>query len=117
MTYELRPVEEFTGDPTLQALIGLVGSGKMHPDAAQAAAWHLTDGLSWGQLAGLKTERLGGLPATPVFAPGELLAAQNIVAAAAVHAQKIAAAKEKGGETEQVSTEKDAPKPIRGRIR
>ncbi|HEX6987545.1 MAG TPA: hypothetical protein VF170_19355, partial [Planctomycetaceae bacterium] len=61
MTYEIRPVEEVTDDETLQALIALVGSGKIDADVAQAAAWHLTDGMSWAQLAALKNERLGGL--------------------------------------------------------
>src|SRR5690606_18055084 len=49
MPYEVRPMDEFTDKPELQALIVMVGTNKLDPDAAQAAAWHLSSGLSWAQ--------------------------------------------------------------------
>ncbi len=79
MTYEIMPIDEYTEDPALRALIAAIGKNAIHPDVAQAATWHLTDHMSWQQLAGLKHEYLGGAPSEPFFTPAQLFAAQSLV--------------------------------------
>jgi hypothetical protein len=75
-------VEEFSKDETLRELIGLVGTNRIHTQVAQAAAWHLTDKMSWRQLANKVTRHAGGTPATRYFNLPQLLAAQRLVALA-----------------------------------
>jgi hypothetical protein len=76
MTYRMVPVDQFTDNPTLQELIRLIGGGRLDQRAAQAAAWHLTDGMNWQQLAVAR------------FHPVELVRAQQIVATAAAQARE-----------------------------
>lgn len=110
MTYTIMPTEEYTQDKTLQALIGLVGTGKMDLDVAQAATWHLTDNMSWTELAAKRSHP--GVPnSASYFHPNQLVAAQNLVSFAGARARMIA---EKGQEVEAGA---DSPKPIRGSVR
>jgi hypothetical protein len=44
------PIENFTRNPQVIELCRMLGSGKLDQMSAQAAAWHLTDNLSWQQL-------------------------------------------------------------------
>lgn len=82
-TYRLIKVEDFTKDPALQELIRIVGtSRRLHPQVAQAAAWHLTDKMSWRELATKRVERLGGQAPKPYFSGFELFHAQQLVAQA-----------------------------------
>ena len=52
---------------------------------AQAATWHVANGLSWDQLAGKKIDRLGR-PDDAWFSPNELLMAHRTVAMASERA-------------------------------
>ncbi|NNJ26885.1 hypothetical protein [Alienimonas chondri] len=79
MTYEVRKLEDVIENETLRELIILVGSGKLNEEAAQAAAWHLADDMSWVQLANLKRGVAGG-PDVPLFNARTLFGAQRIVA-------------------------------------
>lgn len=110
MTYEIRPVESFTDNKALQQLIGMVGSGRVDLDAAQAAAWHLSNDMSWQELATLKIKRLGGLGDQPYFAAGQLNGAQTLVAAAVAKAQK---AGDNDETAENAADLKPVGKPIR----
>ena len=49
--YELRPIEALTQDAKVKELCTMLGRQEVDQVSAQAAAWHLTDGLSWDQLA------------------------------------------------------------------
>jgi hypothetical protein len=51
MKYEIRPIESFTKDVRVIELCRMVGNREVPQNAAQAAAWNLTDGLSWQELA------------------------------------------------------------------
>ena len=117
MTYQVVPVEAFTENETLQALIALVGTGKLDSESAQAAAWHLSDGMSWAEIANLKHTTVDGFHSRPYFAPGKVAAAQSLVSIAAARAREIAAAEEAGTTTDAVSTETPAKTPQGGRIR
>lgn len=87
--YRLVPVEEYTDDPVLQELITMVGTAsRFDREAAQAAAWHLTDSMSWRELAAKAQQRLGGLSPIPYFSRASLFRAQRIVAQAAARARE-----------------------------
>lgn len=94
MEYRVTPVESFSKDPTLKEVLGFVSEGKASENVAQAAAWHLSNGMSWSELAALKQGRLGGVPQPPQFTAREIMAAQELVAAGKQRAvDKIEAAK------------------------
>ena len=48
--YDIVPIENFTRNAQVIELCRMIGSGKLDQMSAQAAAWHLTDKLSWQQL-------------------------------------------------------------------
>jgi hypothetical protein len=79
--YEIRPVDSFTDDARVKAVLMLLGSGALDQRAAQAAAWHFANGMSWQELAAKKTHHLGR-PGEPYFSPGELQAALQIASQA-----------------------------------
>lgn len=85
--YVVIPSEKFSDDPALLTLIDMVGTGKVNPAAAQAAAWHLSDGMSWQQLAAKRYKRVAA-PDTPYFSHAQLMGAQQVVATAKQLAEK-----------------------------
>jgi len=80
--YEIRPLETFTKDPQVKALLTMLGQGKLDQHAAQAAAWHFANGMSWDELAAKKIHHLGGRPDEQYFSPGEIQQALRIAAQA-----------------------------------
>ena len=58
--YEVRPIEAFTGDANVQELCKMVGAGNIDQRAAQAAAWHLANQMTWEQLVDKKVHHLLG---------------------------------------------------------
>ncbi len=51
MAYKIVPLEQFTKDENVRVLCEALGNGLVTQNTAQAAAWHLMDGLSWEFLA------------------------------------------------------------------
>lgn len=49
--YTIKPISALTSDPRVIEVCKMVGRGEVRQDVAQAAAWHLADGLSWQELA------------------------------------------------------------------
>ncbi len=49
--YQLVPIESYAKDPAVAEVIKLMVAGKLDQHSAQAAAWHLQNGLSWHELA------------------------------------------------------------------
>ena len=79
IAYELVPLASFTSDKRVADLVSMLGKGEVDQPAAQAAAWHLTDGLSWQQLRkeiGIK--HLSGQN-EPYFTAGQIERAKKIV--------------------------------------
>ena len=65
---KLIPTEQFTKNADLQELLTYVGSKQLNQKAMQAAIWHLTDKMSWKQLANKKALNvLVGLHLKPYF--------------------------------------------------
>ena len=51
MAYKIVPIEEFTDKADVRVLCEALGYGQVAQNSAQAAAWHMMDGLSWQELA------------------------------------------------------------------
>ena len=49
--YELVPIESYAKDPAVSEVLKLMVKGKLDQHSAQAACWHLQNGLSWEELA------------------------------------------------------------------
>jgi len=74
--YKIVPVEQYTDNPAVQELGRMLGTGQINQRAAQAAAWHLQNGLSWEQLAA-KQLRSAGME-EPYFSPLEIRVAMQL---------------------------------------
>ena len=79
MPYKLVEVTKVSENPQLSEVLQALGRGQISQKVAQAATWHLTDGLSWSQLASEKIDRAGGYPDERYFSPAELMAAYRVV--------------------------------------
>ena len=90
MTYKLVPIESYTQDPVLQQLVTMVGTGKLDRSAAQAAVWHVTDNMSWEELAAKKIRHVGGVPPEPYFSSAQLASARQIFVQAQAKAREDA---------------------------
>lgn len=78
--YRLLPVSQVSTDPVLYELLATVGTATVDFQAAQAAAWTISDRMSWQQLAAKTVEHLGGQPSTPYFTHEQLVSAQQLLA-------------------------------------
>lgn len=58
--YHLVSIDDYTNDEQLKELLTWVATGKVPQKTAQAATWHLTDDMSYPQLAAKKEHHLGG---------------------------------------------------------
>ena len=85
MAYKLVALETFSTDPKLQSLLEALGRGELPQKIAQAATWHVANGLTWEELSAKKIDRLGR-PDDAWFTPTELMAAHRSVAVASERA-------------------------------
>jgi hypothetical protein len=76
--YEMRPLETFCTDRRLLALVTRFGRGEIDQPAAQAAAWHIANGLPWEQLAAKVGRRHLNGSSEPFFTADQLGRAQAI---------------------------------------
>jgi hypothetical protein len=51
MQYRIVPIEKINNDPRVAKLCELLGYGKVAQNTAQAATWHMANGLGWDELA------------------------------------------------------------------
>ncbi len=91
--YKLAAIDSFSSDPKLTLVLESFGRGELPQKVAQAAAWHLSNGMSWERLAAEKIDHAGGVPDEAYFAPAELMAAQQVVALATQKAAALQPAK------------------------
>jgi hypothetical protein len=85
--YKIAAVDRVTTRPGVKELLAAMGKGEIHRRAAQAAAWHLANGLSWEQLAAKRIPHLNGT-SEPWFSPQEIQAGMRIATAAAAESQQ-----------------------------
>jgi hypothetical protein len=79
--YEIKPIEKVTDKPEVQELCRMLGKGQINQRAAQVAAWHLNNNMSWQTLAAKRLKFANGT-SQPYFSPQEIQAGMQIVAAA-----------------------------------
>ena len=88
MPYKLSRTETFSSDPKLAVVLESLGRGELPQKVAQAAAWHIANGLTWEKLAAEKIDHAGGIPDEPYFSQAELVAAHRVVALATQEARR-----------------------------
>lgn len=79
--YEIKPLESFTTKPGVRELCELLGGGQVNQRAAQVAAWHLNNGMSWQELAAKRLRHANGT-SQPYFTAEEMQGGMKIVATA-----------------------------------
>ena len=79
--YQLKPIEQVTDKPAVQELCRMVARGLLPQRAAQVAAWHLNNNMTWEQLAAKQWHFANGTTA-PYFSPQELQTGMQAVAVA-----------------------------------
>ena len=84
MQYELKPISAMTSDPAVIEVLRLHGQGRVPHAVAQAAVWHLANGLSWQQLATKQRKNLS-VPNTPYFSRAALKRAFQLANTAEQH--------------------------------
>ncbi len=84
--YEIKPIESYTTKPGVRELCEMLGSGQIDQRAAQAAAWHLNNNMSWEQLTAKRLQHANGT-SRPYFSQQEIQTAMR-AAGAAVTAAK-----------------------------
>lgn len=89
--YTIVPIDKFTDKPEVVELCKMLGRGEIPQSAAQAAAWHLTDGLSWAELAAKDRVRLMNGYFEKFFSPADLQVAVQAVGVAARRAESLVA--------------------------
>lgn len=94
IAYEVKPLSECTTKPGVAEAIALLHDGKTNQKIAQAAVWHLANGLTWDQLASKKVNRVGRAD-TPYYEVKELQAAMELTK----HVEKLAKANAKASVT------------------
>ena len=87
MAYRMMPLERFTNDGRVAAVCEALGRGQLTQKTAQAAAWHLTDGLTWEELANKNSVESRYTGNVRWFSPMDL----RLAMAAVAHSEKIAA--------------------------
>jgi hypothetical protein len=97
MQYKIEPIESFTDKPEVKELCGMLG--QVNQRAAQAAAWHLNNNMTWQQLAA-KQLRFANGTTQPYFSPLEIRAAMQIAAVAS----KLAEQRKQPGASENAAT-------------
>lgn len=76
--YRLDRFDSFSSDPALQGVLEALGRGEISSQVAQAAAWHLSSGLSWEQIANERIDHVIDED-EPYFTAAEVHAARQVV--------------------------------------
>lgn len=80
MKYQIVSVEQYSRqNQVLRELIPLFVRTRMDQRIAQAAAWHVSNKLSWTELSALQKPAVAGLPGGPLFAANDLKLAKALV--------------------------------------
>lgn len=86
--YELKPITDFTKKAELINVCKMLGRGELDQASAQAAAWHLSDNLSWKELTNkVKIKRRNG-SVEMFFTAKDVRTAMQAVQAAIAQADK-----------------------------
>ena len=104
MDYVVTPIEILSSDPKIAELCKMLASDEISQNVAQAAAWNVSDELSWDfLLTKNRVERMDGY-FERYFTQQELVLAQQVVAETQIRADAIEAAPaQETTSTEEVS--------------
>ncbi len=102
LNYTIQPLEAFNDDPRLREVLTALGKGQLPQRVAQASTWHLTDGMSWEELAAKSIRRLNGAQ-YPYFHPQEVMAAMKVIHVATQRANQQPPATESESLSDKVS--------------
>jgi len=84
--YEMAPMESVVKDPAIYELCTMLGNGEVDQRVAQAATWHLANGMTWQQLAAKRVRHLNG-SISSFFTRAEVLTAVKAVRVAQYRAK------------------------------
>ncbi len=88
MDYTIAPLSSVTSDSSVAEICRMIAADEVAQPVAQAAAWNITDGLSWQKMLVLnRLERMDGY-FERFFSPNQLAFAQQVVAVAAERAEE-----------------------------
>ncbi|WP_237607205.1 hypothetical protein [Roseimaritima sediminicola] len=79
MAYKIVPLDVVTKDERVASLCSMLGRRQIAQNTAQAATWHLTDGLKWRELAAKNRVESRYSGNVPFFTPVELRQAMTVV--------------------------------------
>ncbi len=96
--YEIKPIESFSDKPAVAELCRMLGTGRVNQRAAQVAAWHLSNDMSFNELAAKRIKYANG-SSRPYFMVQEIRAGMQITAMAVQLAEKR---KQSPGQTDTV---------------
>jgi hypothetical protein len=88
MKYTIKPLTALSDKPEVAELCKMLVRGEIDQVSAQAAAWHLQDGLSWEQLALKEKVHLSNGYVEMYFNRGNLALAMQATRAAGERAQR-----------------------------
>lgn len=101
--YEMRPIESYVSKGEVIEMVKMLSKGEIDQQSAQAATWHLNNGLSWNELANkIGVKHLNGTT-EPYFTAGQLEVGLAGSRAAAHRAEEIAKKKPATPETKSLS--------------
>lgn len=104
-SYQLVRVETYSDKPELAAIGRAIADGRTDRATIQAAAWHISSGMSWDQLAAKMFDRAAAAD-TPYFSPAQLQGARKLVDRA------VADAKKAGTDSTATAAKPAVPKPV-----
>lgn len=88
VAYEIVPIESFTKNPQVIETVKMLARGEIDQHSAQAAAWHLANGMTWEELANkVGVKHLDGSK-EPYFTREQLLVAHKIAGEAVRRAEE-----------------------------
>jgi hypothetical protein len=87
--YKLMPADEHLDRPEVIELLKALGRGELQHGAAQAAAWHLNNDLTWDELAAKRQGTKRNLNRPPYFTSEEMKLAVAYAGAATSRAQNV----------------------------
>ena len=76
--YTIEPIASYTKSPEVQEICRQLGTGKVDQRAAQAAAWHLANHMSWEKLTDMKTWPHNHGFSRPTFTADQIKAAKDL---------------------------------------
>ncbi len=86
--YDIRPISDVTNNPAVAELCRMLAEPHTDQRAAQAAAWHLHNGIGWGLMAAWRSPRPGATFQPQYFTARQIRLGKRLAEAAVREARK-----------------------------